>query len=69
MERKQPKNLISGKYVEERNFWLILRVKCILSEINQHFGIQQQHLKNCENANGLKKQTSKCRAVKSHVVL
>ena len=33
-KRKQQKNLISGKYVEGRNFWLILGVKCILSEVN-----------------------------------
>ena len=40
MKRKQRKNLISGKYVKEKNFWLILGVKFILSEVNKHFEIQ-----------------------------
>ena len=40
MKRKQQTNFISGKYVEGRNFCLILGVKCILSEVKEHFEIQ-----------------------------
>ena len=43
MKRKQQKNLISGKYVEGRNFWIKLGVKCILSGVNEHFEIQDNN--------------------------